>query len=230
MANEAETAGLLGAVPLFGSLSPAELEALARVAVPRTFEQGEAIVREGERSDTCFVIRKGRVRVTRGRLHGRALTLAELREGSFFGELAVFDGETRSATVEAIEPTSVLAILADDMRRLLRTHPDTAQKMLAALADRVRAANERLARRSFQSVQARLASELLAQVESLQMSGAPAHDVLVAATQKDIAQLAGSSRESASRFLAELERAGLVTTGRGRVVVHEPAALRGFIG
>ena len=75
----------------------------------------------------------------------------------------------------------------------------------------------------------RVASALLGQVESLSPDGEPGRDVLVRATQAEIAQLAGASRESASRFLAKLERAGLITTGRGKVVVHEPDALRNYI-
>ena len=103
--------------------------------------------------------------------------------------------------------------------------------MLAALADRIRAANERLARQTFQTVEGRVASALLGQVEALTDDGdeeAP-REVLIRATQAQIAQLSGASRESASRFLAKLERAGVITTGRGKILVHEPAALNNYI-
>jgi CRP-like cAMP-binding protein len=89
--------------------------------------------------------------------------------------------------------------------------------------------NERLSRQSFQTVQSRVAvvlSELVAQELS---DGAEQTNVLVKATQADLAQLAGSSRESASRFLAVLERAGVISQGRGRLVVHEPKALREYV-
>jgi CRP/FNR family transcriptional regulator len=108
-------------------------------------------------------------------------------------------------------------------------HPDIAVKMLEGLAHRLRAANERIARQSFQTVAGRVASALLGQVQGLSRDGELGRDVLVRATQAEIAQLAGASRESASRFLAKLERAGLITTGRGKVVVHEPDALRNYI-
>jgi CRP/FNR family transcriptional regulator len=149
-----------------------------------------------------------------------------------FGELAMFGGETRSATVEATEPTSGVAILAGDLRRTMLAHPDIAVAMLEGLADRIRAANERLARQTFQTVEGRVASALLAQVEALSPAtdDAPApREILIRATQAQIAQLSGSSRESASRFLAKLERAGVITTGRGKILVHEPAALNNYI-
>jgi CRP/FNR family transcriptional regulator len=174
-------------------------------------------------------VRTGAVRVTRNHSDGRAITLAELRRGDIFGELAMWGGETRSATVEALEDTAAVALLAADMRRLLGARPEIAVQLLAELAGRLRAANERITRQSFQTVAGRVASVLVGQVESRIKEGVAAHDVLISATQADIAQLAGSSRESASRFLATLERAGVVSTGRGKVIVHDPAALRNYI-
>ncbi len=115
------------------------------------------------------------------------------------------------------------------MRRLLREHPEIAVKLVIALGRRLRAANERLTRQSFQTVQSRVAVVLAGLVRQAQSEGADGEDVLVTVTQADIAQLAGSSRESASRFLAVLERAGVVTQGRGRITVHDPAALDGYV-
>jgi CRP/FNR family transcriptional regulator len=111
----------------------------------------------------------------------------------------------------------------------MREHPDIAVKLVISLGRRLRAANERLARQSFQTVQSRVASVLTGLVEQAQAEGAASGDVLVTATQADIAQLAGSSRESASRFLAVLERAGIVTQGRGKLTVHDPAALQRYV-
>jgi len=231
----------LARFPIFESLSEDELRQVADLAVPRRYEEGEVIFREGDRSETCFIVRTGRVRITRRHPGGRRLTLAEIGAGEMFGELSMFDGEGRSATVEALEETTTLALLERDVRRVLREHPEIAVKMLARLASRLRAANEKVARQSFQPVAGRVASTLLAQVEARQAEAAAAVDaegsdrrvaadeIVIEATQSDIAQLAGSSRESASRFLADLERAGAVTTARGRVVVHDPEALRRYI-
>ncbi len=229
MGTGEDTARLLARVPLFAGLSERDLEQLAQVAVPRSYESGQAVFREGDSGDTCYVIREGAVRVTRRHSDGRVITLAELRPGSIFGELAMFGSEVRSASVEALEPTRALAILAGDMRRIMVQHPDIAVKMLEGLADRLRAANERISRQSFQTVAGRVASALHGQVQARSRDGEPERDIVIEATQAEIAQLAGASRESASRFLAKLERAGLITTGRGRVVVHEPESLRNYI-
>src|SRR5918998_4154724 len=198
MSTGDDTARLLARVPLFASLSERDLEQLAQVAVPRTYESGEAVFREGDSGDTCYVVREGSVRVTRRHSDGRVITLAELRPGAIFGELAMFGGETRSASVEALEPTRALAILAGDMRRTMVQHPEIAVKMLEGLANRLRGANERISRQSFQTVAGRVASALLGQVKALEHEGGDGRDVLITATQAEIAQLAGASRESAS--------------------------------
>jgi CRP/FNR family transcriptional regulator len=221
-----EVVELLQRVPVFSTLVPGDLEQIAQLAVPRSFEAGEVVFREGDASDTCYIVRAGRARATHEHADGRAITLATFGPGDIFGELAMFEDELRSATVEAIAPTAVVGVLGPDMRALMRDHCEIATRLVIALGRRLREANERLSRQSFQTVQSRVAmalSELVAQ------AGGESEEVLVTATQADLAQMAGSSRESASRFLAVLERAGVISQGRGRLVVHDPAALKHYV-
>src|SRR6185437_8055339 len=219
-ATSEETITLLHSVPLFATLSGEDLAEVAAVTVPRHFDAGEVVFREGDRSNTCYVVRSGRVRAVREHSGRRTLTLATFGAGDIFGELAMF---------EALEDTEVCAILGNDMRRLLRAHPDISVKLLGALGRRLRETNERLARQSFQTVQSRVAAALAELVATARAEGAGETDVLITATQTDLAQLAGSSRESASRFLATLERAGVITQGRGRLTVHDPGRLEGYV-
>jgi CRP-like cAMP-binding protein len=174
-------------------------------------------------------VRTGHARAVREHTDGRTIALAHFGPGDIFGELAMFDDERRSATVETLDEVEAIAIAGQDMRRLLREHPDIAVKLVIALGRRMREANERLTRQSFQTVQSRVAGVLAQLVQQARAEGAAERDVLVTITQADIAQLAGSSRESASRFLAVLERASVVTQGRGRVTVHDPTALANYI-
>ncbi len=228
-ATSQETILLLQRVPAFSTLADDDLARVAEVTVPRTFHAGEFVFREGDQSDTCYVVRTGRVRAVREHSDGRSITLATFGPGEIFGELAIFDDERRSATVETLEETELIAILAGDMRRMLREHSDIAVKLLAALSRRLRETNERLTRQSFQTVQSRVAAVLAELVAAERSQGAGEGDILITATQSDLAQLAGSSRESASRFLAVLERAGIITQGRGKLTVHEPAALERYV-
>lgn len=225
MASSAEVVELLARVPIFSTLERDDLQRIAQLAVPRSFEAGEVVFREGDASDTCYVVHTGHARAVHQHGDGRTLTLATFGPGDIFGELALFEDELRSATIEALEATSVVAVLGPDMRRLMREHPEIALRLVIALGRRLRETNERLARRSFQSVQSRVASVLA----ELVAQDSTARDVTIVATQADLAKLAGTSRESASRFLAVLERAGVVSQGRGRLVVHDPEALAAYV-
>ena len=233
-----ETIALLARVPVFETLVEEDLARVAEVCIPRHFGAGEVVFHEGDESDTCYVVRSGHARAIREHTDGRSITLANFGPGDIFGELAMFDYERRSATIEAAEPMEAIAILATDMRRLLREHPDIAVKLIQALGRRLRETNERLTRQSFQTVQSRVASVLSQLVtaaaaeqadDASEEEPASARDVLITSTQAELAGLAGSSRESASRFLAVLEREGIITQGRGKLTVHDPAALERYV-
>jgi len=227
-ASVEESVELLAGVPAFATLTREDLVRVCHVAVPRAFAAGHVVFREGDESDTCYVVRSGHARAVRQHTDGRTLTLARFGSGEIFGELAMFDDERRSATVEAVDEVEALAILGPDMRRLMGEHPDIAVKLVVALGRRLRDANARLARQSFSTVQSRVATVVAELVHRARHEGA-SDPVEITTTQTELAQLAGSSRESASRFLAVLERAGVVDQGRGRITVHDTRALERYV-
>ena len=220
---------LLRRVPLFSELSDPELERIAQVAIPRSFPNDTRVFHEGDPGDACFIVRTGSCRVTREHPDGRAITLANLGPGAIFGELAMLDGEARSASVEATEDTDLLALPASDMRALIREHPGMAEKLVVALTRRLREANERIARQSFQTVPSRVAGVLDQLLAEDRVAPTVRDGVTIRLRPSDLAQLAGTSRESVSRFLATLERAGVVQVGRGRVTILEPERLGSYI-
>jgi len=220
---------LLRRVPLFSELSGSELERISQVAVPRSYPADTRVFHEGDPGDACYIVRDGSCRVTREHPDGRAITLATLGPGAIFGELAMLDGERRSASVEATESTELLALPAGDMRRLIREHPEMAEKLVVALTRRLREANERISRQSFQTVPSRVAGVLDQLLAEDRVAPTMRDGVTIRLRQADLAQLAGTSRESVSRFLATLERAGVVQVGRGRVTILEPERLGSYI-
>ncbi len=220
---------LLKSVQLFADLEEAELERFSRVAVPRSFPAGTRVFHEGDPSDVCYIVREGSFRVTREHSDGRAITLATMGPGEVFGELAMLDGDVRSASAEAIVDGELLALPAKDVRALLARHPEISVKLVSALVRRLRAANVRLSRQSFQTVPSRVAGVLSQLVVEATPNRGGNGEVTIRMNQADLAQLAGTSRESVSRFLADLERAGVVRSGRGRVTVLDPAKLQNYI-
>lgn len=226
-ATQLQTTELLRALPLFEDLNERELEELASVAVPRTFQRGEVIFQEGSQGDVMYVIREGRVLIKREHAGGRTIALTEMGPGDLFGELAVFDKEVRSATVECVEPTKVVALTAGDVSRVLRRNPEIAMKVIVSLSRRLREANSRIGDQYFQSTESRIINVVLGLAE--QQGGRVTPGSFVRANQSEIAQLASTSRETVSRFLASCQRAGLLTTFRGRLQIRDPDGLRRMI-
>jgi CRP/FNR family transcriptional regulator, cyclic AMP receptor protein len=134
--RSSEVVELLARVPVFATLEQSDLERIAQLAVPRQFEPGQAVFREGDQSDTCYIVREGHARAVRSHGDGRTITLATFGPGDIFGELAMFEDERRSATVEAIEPIGVVAVLGPDMRRLMIEHPEISTRLVIALGRR----------------------------------------------------------------------------------------------
>ena len=220
---------LLGGVPLFSELSPEELNRVAQLAIPRGYPGETRVFHEGDPGDACYIVSRGSCRVTRQHSDGRVITLATLGPGAIFGELAMLDGERRSASVETAEKTELLALPATNMRSLIRSNPGMAEKLVVALTRRLREANERIARQSFQTVPSRVAGVLNQLLADEAVTPLVKDGVTIRLRQSDLAQMAGTSRESVSRFLATLERAGVVQVGRGRVTVIEPDRLDAYI-
>ena len=125
----------LSAVDIFAPLSADETTMLAQAAVSHVFAPGETVIRAGDPGSSMFVVHKGRVRVQVSE-NGRSRTVATLNEGDFFGEMALFTGEPRTANVLALEETEVLEIGHAAMKQVFDTNPDLVESLSHIMADR----------------------------------------------------------------------------------------------
>ena len=137
---------LLEGVPLFSEVPLHHLRELARYAHMETFSVGEVIVRMGDPGSTLYIVRSGEVSVTREQASGGEIALATLGPGEYFGELSIFDGEKRSATVVAAQETTTVTLGRYDIVRLVSGNPQIGLSLLKALSARLRATDERLTR------------------------------------------------------------------------------------
>jgi CRP/FNR family transcriptional regulator len=215
----------LGTLDWFSSLTDEKLKALASRADTVKWEADEVVFEEGDLGSCCYVLHSGSVKVLRRLPDGRRITLSRMGPGSVFGELALFNGERRSASVVALELTSAIALAAEDVMEVLRTDPAATLRVVVSLADRLRATNERLLEYALATTSGRVVATLLAQVEARQAQGAGDRDVEVVGTATDIARLAGSPRENVVRVMHWLENEGIISMKRGKTIVHDPAAL-----
>src|ERR1700754_2878865 len=115
-ASAHDSADLLARVPIFADLSGSDLRQVAALSHPRRFAAGETVFREADHSNTCYIVRSGHARAIREHSDGRQIALATFGPGDIFGELAMFDDEERSATIQTIDAMEALAILGPDMR------------------------------------------------------------------------------------------------------------------
>src|SRR3954451_11473588 len=132
-ASAHDSADLLARVPIFADLPAADLRQVAALSHPRRFAAGETVFREGDHSNTCYVVRSGHARALREHGDGRQSPRATFGPADIFGELAMFDDEERSATVEAIDDVDALAILGPDMRRLMLQRGELTAALVAML-------------------------------------------------------------------------------------------------
>lgn len=220
------TTALLAQVPLFAHLSPEELSALAALLHRRRFGKGEVIFHEGDVGTALYIIEEGEVRIVLRSPEGKEVVLVLLGRGDIFGELALLDGEPRSADAVAKEPSQLMVLRREDFLNFLDAKPKVAGVLLAALSRRLRRNAQILHDAAFLDVHARLARVLL---DLGQTHGQPGPEGIVISprlTQTELANLVGVTRESVNKWLRFYERRGIVRRRGGRLVIVEPQRLR----
>lgn len=205
----------LARVAIFRDASSPTIDDLARRVSVRRVQGGDPVVSQEEAADALFVVMAGRLKVVMTGDSGREVTLAVLRPTDFFGEMALFDGRGRSATVIAIDPVTVLALPREDMLRHLATHPQTSLNLLGEMSRRLRKADETIAELALCDVQDRLIRRLIALAREDGMELPEGALIRRRPTQQDLANMVGACRETISRTFNTLARRGLIVP-RGR--------------
>lgn len=221
---------LLEGVDFLESLSGDEVDAMARKVDRVAWEAGTTVFEEGDRGSECYVIDTGRAKIMRRLADGQLITLAQVGHGGVVGELALLGDDRRSASMQAIEPTTAIAIAAEDLMAIMTANARAAIGMAAHVAELLRAANDRVFATATSTVNGRIMATLLAQVEMRQARTPGEQDVELVGSTTDLARLAGASKDDAARMLHLLENEGVLSMRRGRIVIHSPAALRGQLG
>ncbi|MCL1898983.1 MAG: Crp/Fnr family transcriptional regulator [Promicromonosporaceae bacterium] len=209
---------VLLSAPLFAGMKPAEAQALLRAMTPVEMPKGEPIFAQGDTGDVLYVIAAGKVKLGSLTSDGRESLLAVLGPGEMFGELAIFDPAPRSATATPIAPTVCYSLGHDDFVAWLQDKPAASLQLLAFLARRLRRTNASLSDMIFTDVAGRVAGTLLDLAARFGQQTAQGVTVVHDLTQEELAQLVGTSRESANKALSDfasrgwIERKGKTTT------------------
>lgn len=202
---------ILETVPIFSELEQGELEKIAAVMQKRTYPKNKIILMEEDEGDTMFIIDTGSVKITRISEDGREVILSMLGEGEFFGEMSIFDGEARSANVITLEESEVFILKRADFLHILERYPKISITLLEELAVRLRKSDQLIESLSLGDAENRIGLMLLRIAEETGMYKSGNVVIENLPYQQDIANMAGTSRETVSRTLKSMEDKGLIS-------------------
>ncbi len=217
----ADTRTLLRNVAIFAHLDDATLTGLARFAESRQFAPGAIVVGQDDPGEALYVLVSGKVKVALYGESGREIILSLFRTpGDFFGEMSLLDDQPRSATVIALERSTLLSLSRADFRTHLKAYPRTALEVLAELSRRLRRADEVIGNLALLDVYGRVARWLRQQADSDGEETSEGVVIRQRPTQQQIAGMIGTSRETVSRTLSELTRRGHIAVSGRRILLR----------
>jgi CRP/FNR family cyclic AMP-dependent transcriptional regulator len=218
---------LLRTVPLFSELSEEAISSLSHLATRRRYPKDTVVFFENEEGDTLFMILEGRIKVTILGDDGREIILTMLSPGDLFGEMALLDNEPRSATAIAVEESELLSLHRTDFYAVIAENPGISTALIKVLSARLRRANHQISTLALLDVYGRVARVIL---DMAREEGRRLKDGRIAfrrATHQEIANRIGTTRETVTRMLKDLERQDLVKV-EGREILLQPGFEKAF--
>jgi CRP/FNR family cyclic AMP-dependent transcriptional regulator len=217
MSKQAEFAVILKMNPMFAELGGDELQRISSLCHTRQLAAGELLFRKGDPGNALFGIRRGQIRIETGTSGGRRLTLNFMGPGDLFGEVALLDGESRTAAATAGEPTELFVLRREDFLAYLEREPKVAIKLIRLLCRQIRWQSERMEEGMLQPLPVRLARRLCALASDF---GSEVH-----ISQEQLGIFVGAARESVNRQLQLWRRDGILDLQRNRILLRNMTKL-----
>ncbi|MCX7875813.1 MAG: Crp/Fnr family transcriptional regulator [Melioribacteraceae bacterium] len=215
------TFDFLHKVPIFSELNKETLEKIEKVGLRKTYNKGETILLEDETGTALFIIIKGKVKVSRTSNDGKEVIFSILNENDFFGEMAILDGQKRSATVSALEPSEVFIIQRNDFIDLLYSHPEISIALLQELTTRLRNADMKIKSLSLKDAEGKVATVILQIADDIGKIKHGKVEIEKLPLQQDLANMAGTSRETISRTLHSFAKKGLIEMDGNKLIIND---------
>jgi CRP-like cAMP-binding protein len=217
---------LVAKIPLFDALPAAERQPIARLIRVQRHAPRDTVAWEGDPGGTLFFILSGYLKAVSSGAEGREVLLSVMGPGEVVGELSVLDGQPRSASIIALEPTELAALDREPLLALIRQQPSLAIGLLEVLTQRLRKLTTRCENISSMDIPSRLAEMLVALAERHGQSLGKDVRIPVRLSQQDFASMVGATRESVNKQLKSWEQAGLLHHEGGRLTIHDLRGLR----
>jgi len=203
---------------IFSNLNDDELGELANLAIERSFVPNEFIFWDGDTPEWFYIVAEGKVKVLKYSSSGREFIIAFFSPGEMFGEVAVFENKPYPASAQAIAETKVVGVKREDLLSFLTNRPQVALRIINILGGRLRDAQGRLRDLAGERVEQRLASVLLMLSAKLGLT--------LPFTRQEIADMAGTTTETAIRVMSHLKDRGIIRSVRGKVIILNEEKLR----
>lgn len=197
-------------VPLFENLEDETITKISQLGQRKVYPKDSVILMEHETGNALFVIISGKVKVSRESDDGREVILSILQENDFFGEMALLDGLARSATITSIEETELFIIERSDFLDLLYNHPEVSISLLQELTKRIRTADMKIKSLSLKDAEGKVATVILQIADDIGRIKQGVVEIEKLPFQHDLANMAGTSRETISRTLHNFAKRGLI--------------------
>jgi CRP-like cAMP-binding protein len=228
--TRAQLVELFGSVLLFSRLPEPQLEAIATASERKTFRRGAQIIRQGTPGDGLYVVASGSVLVSREARSGAQRALNVIEAPGSFGELALLDNRTRSASIEALEDSEVFAISRETFLGLLSRDPRLVDGLIRELGRMIRRLSDQVADEGLLDLPTRVAKTLLRLVDNAGSARRPGSAPVVTLTQGKLADLAGGSRQSVNAALSSFVVRGLIQIEGRQIVITDLPGLRARAG
>lgn len=215
-------------VPLFENLEDETILKISGLGKMKTFTKDVVVLLEHETGNALFVIVSGKVKVSRESDDGREVILTYLNPNDFFGEMALLDGLARSATVTAIEDTELFIIERADFIDLLYNHPEVSISLLQELTKRLRAADMKIKSLSLKDAEGKVATVILQIADDVGKIRQGVVEIEKLPYQHDLANMAGTSRETISRTLHNFVKKGLIELDGNKLRIPNYEEFRKF--
>lgn len=220
---------ILGQVPFFTGQSAADLEGIDHLFHEQGFSPGETIYFEGDPAGYFYVIAAGKVKLMRHTRSGRDVLLDLLTVGEYFGSLSPLSDETYTETAQAHTSVCTLRIGKDVFRSILSSRPDVALRVLEITAGRLAAAQEMVRQLSAHSVEQRVAFMLLKLADKFGVQQGESLLIQTPLARDELAEMTGTTTESASRAISQFQKAGLIRTGRQWLAIQDRLGLEAVL-
>lgn len=215
--------------PLFQGMQPEELDTILGFATERRVRRGQMIVQKGDEGSSMMAVLSGRVRISAVNAEGKEVTLNVINQGEVFGEIALLDGQPRSADAYAIEDTSLLVVERRHFMPFLASNQTLATRLLAVLCEKLRSTSLALEQIALFDLEARLARLILKLAADYGRPSADGTRIEMKLSQRDISNLVASSRESVNKQLGHWRDSGVLALDGGYIIVRRSADLQALV-